>query len=122
MRVLRFVQPLLRSRGPVKPQGGERVCAGSVSRAADARRPGHPHGPGIPDDPLGGLTGTPRQRIHHGSGACYVFPDDIPEALKRVKGASGTSWAEIARNDTPHHEVVLEARGPPQLSPPPRAI
>ena len=39
----------------------------------------------------------PRQRTHHRSGSCYVFPDDFGDCLVRFKEESGLSWAEIAR-------------------------
>ncbi len=70
------------------------------ARPHDSGMRRHPHGRGLPDVPLAGPAGLnhmPRQRTHHRSEAYYVSPDDFGECLVRFKGASGLSWAEIAR-------------------------
>lgn len=38
----------------------------------------------------------PRQRVRRHRFS-YVFPEDFPRALERLKEASGLTWAELAR-------------------------
>ena len=43
----------------------------------------------------------PRKHRSHGR-PVYLYPDDFPQRLERLKEESGLSWAEIARRlDTP---------------------
>ena len=38
----------------------------------------------------------PRRRMNYPR-AAYVFPEDFPQGLERLKEASGLTWAEMAR-------------------------